>query len=295
MTAPVSVVIPVGRADDAFDAQLRALRSQHVVGADDLGTAELVVAANGMSAPALTAASAELRSPWPSHWTVRVVDASDVAGPSHARNVGWRSAVHDVVLFCDADDLVEPGWLAAMRAGVAEHGICGGRLAYDALNPPVIARRVTASTRSLPVKFHHLPYTPSCSLGISRALLEAVDGFDETLHCGEDIDLCWRVARAGAVVGFVPEAVLQYRLRADARGALRQAFRYACDDARLLRAHRADGARWTAMDSVRESAAVGKAVLLMASGQEARITAASRVGAFGGRLVGSVRHRVAAF
>ncbi|RPE85145.1 GT2 family glycosyltransferase [Curtobacterium sp. PhB137] len=285
---PVSVVVPVGRPDTALSAQLGAIAVQQ-----HEGDVEVVLAANGVR-PSVLRPFVDATE-WPSGWAVRVVDATDVRGPSHARNVGWRAARHDIVLFCDADDVLEPGWISAMAAAVQQDGIGGGRLAYDLLNAPALAARVTASTTELPVKFRHLPYTPSCALGVTRALLEAVDGFDESLHCGEDIDFCWRVAAAGSPIVFVPQAVVQYRLRSAARGAFRQAYRYGVDDARLLRAHRAAGARWRAVDGVRELASTVKAVLLAGTGQEARITAASRVGATCGRFAGSVRHRIAAF
>ncbi|ROQ17728.1 O-antigen/teichoic acid export membrane protein [Curtobacterium sp. PhB172] len=286
--AGVSVVVPVGSVDLALRAQLDALAGQQ-----QAGPVEVVLAANAVDADTLQRFADQ--TTWPDAWLVRAVDASDVRGPSHARNVGWRAAQYDVVLFCDGDDVVQPGWIPAMAVAVREHGIGGGRLAYDALNLPALAARVTASTTSLPVKFGHLSYSPSCALGVARHLLEAVEGFDETMRCGEDIDFCWRVAAAGAPIVFVPDAVLQYRLRSGARGAFRQAFHYGVDDARLLRAHRAAGARWRVRDSAREWASTGKAVLLAPTGQEARITAATRLGAACGRLQGSVRHRIAAF
>ncbi len=125
---------------------------------------------------------------------------------------------------------------------------------------------MTASRDELPRKFRYLPYTPSCTLAVRRELLERTGGFDETMQCGEDIDFCWRTAREGAPIVFVPAAVIEYRLRASVRAAFRQAVRYAADDAALLRAHRSAGARWTVGDSAREWAAVAKAVPLAIGG-----------------------------
>jgi len=284
----VSIVIPVGDADDRLDAQLAALATSTGLSGTDI---DVVLAANRSVAPVARAASAAV---WPAEWSVRVVDATDVAGPSHARNTGWRATRGDVVLFCDADDLVHPGWASTMARAARRHGICGGRLSYDVLNPAGLALRVTASRDALPRKFGHLPYTPSCSLAMRRELLEATGGFDETMQCGEDIDLCWRAAHEGASIVFVRDAVVEYRLRASARAAFRQAVRYATDDAALLRAHRSAGARWTLGDSVREWAAAAKSVAFVFAGLEARITAASRLGSCCGRVVGSIRHRILA-
>ncbi|WIB78042.1 glycosyltransferase [Curtobacterium sp. MCPF17_002] len=279
----ISIVIPVGGADDHFHEQLRAVGALRT-----LRPVEVVVAANR---DVVVVGQAVATIAWPSAWTVRTIDASDVPGPSHARNVGWHSAVHDIVLFCDADDLVDPLWAEHMAVAVESAGACGGRLEYERLNPPALAARVTTSSRALPVKFRHLPFSASCVLGVRRDLLVAVDGFDESLACGEDVDLSWRLAGQGVHMAFARDAVVHYRLRPDARGAFRQSLRYAADDAVLLRRHRASGARWTVLDTVREWLAAVKALALAPTGQEARLTAATRLGSACGRFLGSVRHR----
>lgn len=282
--APVSVVVPVGGVDEHFSAQLDALCRQRT--ARDV---ELVFAAN-RAVPIVTDAVRAFR--WPSTWSVRTVDASDVVGPSHARNVGWRAARHDVVLFCDADDVADDEWVEQMALAVERHGACGGRLEYELLNTPAAAARVSTSRDRLPVKFRYLPFSASCALGIRRDLLERIDGFDESMQCGEDVDLCWRVARLGVRMAFAGDAVMHYRLRAVPEHAFRQAYRYASDDAVLLRRHRAHGARWGLTDSVREWAATTKAVALAPLGAEHRMIAATRLGAALGRIRGALVHRV---
>lgn len=283
MTA-VSIVVPVGGTDAHFDIQLAALAAMRTE-----RTVEIVFAANRSVTPVQQAVDAVV---WPLGWRIRTVDATDVVGPSHARNVGWRAARHEIVLFCDADDVVDAEWLEAMALGVESSGLCGGRLEYDRLNPAPLAARVSTSRHALPVKFSYLPFSASCVLGVRRDLLEATGGFDEALHCGEDVDLCWRVAALGVSMVFADRAVVHYRLRSAVRGAFRQSLRYAADDAFLLRRYRPVGARWGVRDTVRELAATAKAVLFLGAGPEARLIAATRSGALCGRLIGSLRHRV---
>ena len=45
---------------------------------------------------------------------LRVVDASARRGAAYARNQGARHAAGDILAFCDADDIVSPGWLEAI-------------------------------------------------------------------------------------------------------------------------------------------------------------------------------------
>jgi GT2 family glycosyltransferase len=284
--ATVSIVVPVAHADEHLIEQLRALAAQ-----SDVPSAEVIVAANREAAPIERAVRTV---EWPEAWDVRVVDAADIVGPSHARNVGWRAASGAVVLFCDADDLVDPGWASAMTTTVLQSGICGGRLDHERLNSAALAARYRVCRDDLPTKFRHRRFAPSCSLGVRRDLLVAVGGFDEELRCGEDIDLCWRVQDHGVTIAFAREAVVAYRLRASPRAAFRQAVHYGADDALLFVRHRAAGASWTVRDSVREVLAAAVAIALCWRGLEARITAAARLGSVVGRMIGSARHRVLA-
>lgn len=282
----VSVVVPVGRVDAALHEQLASIAAQRLAP----GTSpELVLAVN---AGELSAVESAGRTVERAGWSVSVVDARDRPGPSHARNVGWRAATSDVVLFCDGDDLLDEGWVATMADALATEAICGSRVDYDRLNEPERAARWSASVEALPVKFRHLPFTPSAALGVRRDLLQEIGGFDESLRCGEDIDLCWRAAYRGHPIAFVPDAVLHYRLRADAGSAFRQSFAYASDDGALLRRHRAHGARWRPSDCVREAASTALACASALRGPQARVLAASRVGAQLGRVRTSWRHRV---
>ena len=64
---------------------------------------------------------------WPEAWEItqllhlRLVDSSDRPGASHARNVGARAATAPALAFCDADDEVGPGWVAAMGNALVRH------------------------------------------------------------------------------------------------------------------------------------------------------------------------------
>src|SRR4029079_16616432 len=55
--------------------------------------------------------------------------------------------------------------------------------------------------------------------------LNEVGGFDETLKCGEDVDLCWRFVEAGARLRYEPIALVAHDPRTPPRGrALRKSF-----------------------------------------------------------------------
>lgn len=242
-TAPapdVTVVISAAGAGTHIHAQIEALTRQ------DPGCRwELVVVDNGLTADARAHVDA-LLGVVPD---ARVVTARDIKGPSYGRNAGAESARAPLVLFCDDDDVVADGWIAAMRSALAGADLVGGSLRIDRINSAqALAWRVPPSGGGLPDMHQHLPYALSSNMGVRRDVFLAVGGFDTALYPGEDVDLSWRVQYAGGIVAFAPGAVVDYRYRDDVRTYLRQQRAYGRVSGEVLVKHRDRGAvginRW---------------------------------------------------
>ncbi len=170
---------------------------------------------------------------------LRVVPALERDGPGYARNVGVRAARGRWVVFCDADDVVADGWLAAMARALERHPAVAGRFDAERLNPPrVLASRAVDQTSGLQhtPELSPLPHAGAGNLGVHRALFEQVGGFDESLPVLEDTDLTWRVQEAsGTVLHFAPDAVVHVRLRSTGRAMFRQGRTYGRAYAELRR------------------------------------------------------------
>lgn len=213
----VAVVIPVGALDDHLGVQLDALGAQHL---DEPW--ELVLALNDPAAvgdPRLE----ELLDRVPAG---RAVDASDVRSASHARNRGAAATTAELLVFCDGDDVVAPGWLAEMVTALATEPFVGGHLDEESLGirgqedwrPP-------ATPGALPTFLGH-PYVVSANLGVRRELFERIGGFDEDLVRGEDMAFSFAAVDLGVSPRYVPGAVVAYRHRAGLRPLLRQHYLY---------------------------------------------------------------------
>ena len=114
--ALVSVVMPVRNAEPFLAEQLAALSQQTYP-----GRWELVAVDNGC-----TDRSIEVVEKWrPQLPEVRVVDASGRKSPNYARNGGAAAARGDLLAYCDADDVVDRGWLGAL-VEAAREAIGGG-------------------------------------------------------------------------------------------------------------------------------------------------------------------------
>jgi GT2 family glycosyltransferase len=150
-------------------------------------------------------------------------------GKSHALNAAIRAAEGRTVLFCDADDMVAPGWLAAMGRALERYPFVAARIDLARLSPAW-----TLTSRGLLQQDHlrRLPYPPhalvagGATLGFHREVFDRAGGFDPAFPVMEDIDFCIRAHLAGYELAFVPEAVYHYRFRGDLEGIRRQAYGY---------------------------------------------------------------------
>jgi glycosyltransferase involved in cell wall biosynthesis len=232
-TVRLSVVIPCRNEAARIGAQLDRLAEQSWS-----EPWEIVVADNGST----DATVAVVRRYQERLDNLRVADASNRSGVNHARNVGAATARGEFVVFCDADDEVQPGWLAAMGEALRTHDLVAGRLDSSTLNEPwSAALRGTAQVNG-PARFGKLSYAHGANLGVRRALHQRVGGFDEDFVGGaDDVDYSWRLRQVGVEPHFEPRAVVAYRFRNDLRSLFGQARFYGVGAVTLYRKHRHEG------------------------------------------------------
>lgn len=282
----VSIVVPCRNCTDLLGRQLAALAGQRWS-----GTWEVVVADNG-STDGLPSVAERFRNRFPE---LRVVDASAKQGAAYARNVGVKAATGDVVLFCDADDEVGEGWLAAMAVALREHDFVAARIDRERLNPSWV-KRSRSFDGLLDSDPPFLPYSFSAALGVRRSKHLAVGGFDETFTVScEDRDYCYRLQLAGTRLHLVSDAVIHYRLRDTFRGIYRNARTYARGNVLLYSRYRKHGLRQPS-----KLRSVGSWMLLLPAlvpalrSREHFAQWCYRLGWLVGRLQGSLRYRVLA-
>jgi GT2 family glycosyltransferase len=244
----LTVVIAAFDAEATLGAQLDALAAQRAPFAW-----ELVVADNGS-----TDGTAALARSYGDRLPVRVVDASATRGAGAARNVGVSVARAPLVAFCDADDVVGDGWLAAMRAALRTHAFVAGRFEGARLNGPRVLRSRTIPQTTGLQESTLLPGLHAAgagNMGIRADVFRAVGGFDPGCLFLEDTDLCWRVQLAGVPLTWAPEAVLHVRLRGTLRSTLQQGYHYGSGEHWLALRYREQQGRLRALAAGRGAVA----------------------------------------
>ncbi len=217
----LSVIIPCLNEADHIGVQLESLATQ---GWNQPW--EVIVCDNGSTDQTVTIVEQYRKQlPW-----LRFVDASDRRGQAYARNVGGQVAKGELLAFCDADDEVGPGWLAAIGNALCRYDFVASRFEPTKLNTPWILTSRHCPQQDNLQKYTNPPYllhASSSGLGIKRVCHETIGGFDESLLFLEDTDYCWRLQLAGVKLHFVPEAVIYYRFRHRLSDIYLQAYHYA--------------------------------------------------------------------
>jgi GT2 family glycosyltransferase len=143
-------------------------------------------------------------------------------------------------VFCDADDVVTPGWLDAISTAAIELDVVTGPQKVDEINDEPTQNARPSRARGLP-QSRFLPFAPSCNLGVWADVFRESGGFDEGYRASEDLEWSWRVQLASHTIGYAPDAIIHYRYRTSLRGIARQAYLSGDASVRLYRDFRRRG------------------------------------------------------
>ena len=139
------------------------------------------------------------------------------AGPATQRNVGWRAARGELIAFTDDDCRPGPGWLAELAAAAEadRERILQGRTEPD----PDELHLLHGRARSIDIRDADDWY-PTCNIAYPKSLLDRLGGFDEQFPTswGEDTDLGFRAAAAGAELRYVGDALVHHAVHARTLG-----------------------------------------------------------------------------
>jgi glycosyltransferase involved in cell wall biosynthesis len=253
--ASVSVVVPAYNAAATLGDQLDALATQRYD-----GDWELVVVDNGSSDGTAELARRHRRR-FPGF---TLVDGGSQRGHSVPRNAGARAARGELLAYCDADDIVAPGWLAAMAEAASHYDLIGGWLDVRPLNDEATRSWHQPWPRDR-LRSWLLPYAVSANLAVWADVLSDLGGWSSEYEAGgEDTELSWRAQLAGHQLGFAPDAVVYYRYRPGLWQTARQAYKIGVNCEQILRdfAFLRDGDRHGDGGGSASGRALGRAVWL---------------------------------
>lgn len=233
----LSVIIPCLNAAETIGCQLEALANQRWS-----EQWEVLVADNGSKDRTVQVVREYVgRVP-----DLRIIDASSRKGAPYAMNLAASVARGESLAFCDADDEVAPGWVAAMGNALCAHECVASRFDFAKLNPSFGENSVMIhhpQTRGV-LKLWYPPYLKfagSCGLGVRAALHRTVNGFDESFLVVYDTDYCVKIQRGSAELFFAPNALVHIRCRQNAGASFSQVCLWGEYNALMYKRYRPQG------------------------------------------------------
>jgi len=171
-------------------------------------------------------------------------------GPYVARNEGIREANGEIVAFTDSDCIVSQNWLRNLIKNYTDNkigGVCGEIFSYS---PHSIAEKfadligvqrvekLNLTNQRGPLKRDPNRFLSADSVAANasyrKTVLKEVNGFDEEIISGGDVEIGWRVLDAGYDLIFDPEAVVWHKHRDSLWKLFKQFFRWGKDQPQLL-------------------------------------------------------------
>ncbi len=162
-------------------------------------------------------------------WPSAVYVVEPVPGLPRARNAGVRVAGGDVFAFTDDDCHAVPGWIDCFQRAFAADSalgcVTGPILPLELATPAQEAlearggfnrgwrrRRHTLEDEAGPVHpVQAWRFGAGGTFALARECARALGGFDEALWTSEDLDIFYRVLRAGWALAFEPAAAVRHR------------------------------------------------------------------------------------
>ncbi|EUA92256.1 glycosyl transferase 2 family protein [Mycobacterium ulcerans str. Harvey] len=136
--------------------------------------------------------------------------------------------------FLDSDVAPRRGWLEALLGHFCDPTVAlvAPRIVGLAPSENLVARyeavrsSLDLGQREAPILPHSpVSYVPSAAIICRCSAIRQVGGFDETMHSGEDVDLCWRFIESGARLRYEPIALVGHEHRTQLRAWIaRKAF-----------------------------------------------------------------------
>jgi hypothetical protein len=154
-------------------------------------------------------------------WLTGWVSERD-GGQSNAINKGWRRAQGELLTWLNSDDLLLPGWAAAMASAMIDQPAVD--LAYCDVQVIDAGSRPTWTFPGQPATIERFAVywkTAFAQQGflMRRQVLESCGYLDEELHFAMDAEYWFRLLVAGRSLRHVPQKLAAFRLHEEAKTA----------------------------------------------------------------------------
>ncbi|MGB5160106.1 MAG: glycosyltransferase [Thermoanaerobaculia bacterium] len=179
----VSFIIPVRNESARLRENLRAIRKSEI----SSGKIQIVVADNGSTDDSRSVAR---------NAGALVLELPGL-NVTALRNRAVAEAESEVLAFCDADNMIGPGWVTTAQELLEDPQVAAVGAPYHPPEPPTWVQRTYDGLREHCPGTRETRWLGAGNMAVRRSAFVAVGGFDESLTTCEDVDLCNRLRKAG--------------------------------------------------------------------------------------------------
>ena len=161
-------------------------------------------------------------------------------GLGAARNAGIEAGAGEIIAFIDADAAADRDWLYHLVETMRRRGAAAaGGTSFPPAARSMLSATIAAAPgqpREVRASDDGLAQLCGCNMAIEKATLVALGGFDPLfIAAGDDVDLSWRLIKAGATIAYAPAAVVEHARRGSVGAYLAQQRGYGAGEALLAR------------------------------------------------------------
>ena len=169
------------------------------------------------------------------------------------RNVGIKHAKGKFIAFIDGDAYAHKDWLSSIKKvfeRVDTHGVGGPDLlpedayfksrAIGLVMTSPLARggRFNPSTQhAMMEEERFVDHIPTCNLCLRREIFDKVGLFDESFVKGQDLELSYRIRKAGYKLFYSPSVKVVHHRKQDFRSFARQIYKWAKAKVAIVKKH----------------------------------------------------------
>jgi len=159
-------------------------------------------------------------------------------GPGAARNKALAHATGEIVALTDSDCVVEKNWLRNIVVPLQDEGIgiVGGQILATRPCNEIEVFGEYIHDQGKAINAYKPPYCITMNWASRLSVLNKLGLFDESYMRCEDVELSYRIWRAGYKLTYEPKAIIYHRNESTLSGIFREGYLHGFYGIRLLKA-----------------------------------------------------------
>jgi glycosyltransferase involved in cell wall biosynthesis len=147
--------------------------------------------------------------------------------PSWQRNIGAELAQGEILLFLDADTVLQDGFLEKVVTEFSARGLCGAGFYYK-FNPDKFSYKIFSFLYNITsyLRQYSLPVAIGAGIMSKKETHDLIKGFNTEIILGEDSDYCYRLSHQGKFRMIKSLHLLYSSRRIEKEGWLRMALKW---------------------------------------------------------------------